>query len=148
MEEVDDKDIHTKLAPEDVKFQGELAEGVDRIHLKRAHSADPDGKATPESSQTPNPAGASTSQTSTTGASPLNNYLANAAGFDTPSESILQSPLKKYRPSVDHTADGINLSATQNLSAALDSVVGGGSGSGTPSTAEVHKPKAEEEEEL
>ncbi|RSL62531.1 hypothetical protein CEP54_005662 [Fusarium duplospermum] len=148
MEEVDDKDIHTKLAPEDVKFQGELAEGVDRIHLKRAHSADPDGKATPESSQTPNPAGASASQTSTAGASPLNNYLANAAGFDTPSESILQSPLKKYRPSVDHTADGTNLSATQNLSAALDSVVGGSSGSGTPSTAEVHKPKAEEEEEL
>lgn len=33
MEEVDDKDIHTKLAPEDVKFQGELAEGVDRIHV-------------------------------------------------------------------------------------------------------------------
>ncbi|KAM5375734.1 hypothetical protein ACJZ2D_005917 [Fusarium nematophilum] len=137
-------------AGEDVKFQGELADGVDRIHLKRAHSADPDSKGTPETSQTPNAAGASTSQTSTTGASPLTSYLGNAAGVDTPDESILQSPLKRYRPSVDHSAEGVNLLAAQNLSSALDSAVASGSGSGTPSTtaAEAPKPKAEDEEEL
>ena len=33
MEEVYDKEVDSKLAPEDVKFQGELAEGVDRIHV-------------------------------------------------------------------------------------------------------------------
>jgi hypothetical protein len=33
MEEVYDKDVNTKLAPEDAKFQGELADGVDRIHV-------------------------------------------------------------------------------------------------------------------
>ncbi|KAM5346509.1 hypothetical protein ACJ41O_009514 [Fusarium nematophilum] len=150
MDDVDDKDVHAKLAPEDVKFQGELADGVDRIHLKRAHSADPDSKGTPETSQTPNAAGASTSQTSTTGASPLTSYLGNAAGVDTPDESILQSPLKRYRPSVDHSAEGVNLLAAQNLSSALDSAVASGSGSGTPSTtaAEAPKPKAEDEEEL
>ncbi|KAF4975796.1 hypothetical protein FZEAL_7456 [Fusarium zealandicum] len=146
MTEVDDKEANAKVAPEDVKFQGELAEGVDRIHLKRAHSADPDSKATPEASHTPNAAVASTSQTSTSGASPLNNYLSNAAGFDTSSESALQSPMKKYRPSVDHSAEGLNLSAIQTSSAALDSAISGGSGSGTPPTAEAPKLKAEEEE--
>ena len=33
MEDVDDKDVDTKLAPEDAKFQGELADGVDRIRV-------------------------------------------------------------------------------------------------------------------
>lgn len=36
MEEVYDKDVNTKLAPEDAKFQGELADGVDRIHVSSA----------------------------------------------------------------------------------------------------------------
>jgi hypothetical protein len=33
LEEVADKETSTKLAPEDVKFQGELADGVNRIHV-------------------------------------------------------------------------------------------------------------------
>lgn len=36
MEEVYAKDVNAKLAPEDAKFQGELAEGVDRIHVSSA----------------------------------------------------------------------------------------------------------------
>jgi len=31
MEDVDDKDVKTQLSPEDVKFQGELADGVRQI---------------------------------------------------------------------------------------------------------------------
>lgn len=33
MEEVADKETSSKLAPEDAKFQGELADGVNRIHV-------------------------------------------------------------------------------------------------------------------
>ncbi|KAF5229047.1 hypothetical protein FANTH_14335 [Fusarium anthophilum] len=151
MEEVYAKDVNAKLAPEDVKFQGELAEGVDRIHLKRAHSADPDSLATPELSQTPTAASESTSQVPTTGDSPANNLLSNAVGLDTPtSKSIFQSPLKKYRPSVDYGSGGLNLSTGSGLKSEVDSAVSGGSGSGsgTPSNIETQKPKIEDEEEL
>lgn len=33
MQDIDEKDVDNKLAPEDVKFQGELADGVNRIHV-------------------------------------------------------------------------------------------------------------------
>ncbi|KAF5018286.1 hypothetical protein F66182_9751 [Fusarium sp. NRRL 66182] len=145
MEEVDDKDVHAKLAPEDAKFQGELAEGVDRIHLKRAHSADPDSKITPETSQPPNAAGASTSQAGASGASPINNNLSNTAGLDTLSSSTFQSPLKKYRPSVDYSVEGNNLAST--LKAELNAAASGGSGSGTPSNTGTPKLKVEDHEE-
>ncbi|KAF5644311.1 beta-lactamase-type transpeptidase fold domain protein [Fusarium tjaetaba] len=150
MEEMYAKDVNAKLAPEDVKFQGELAEGVDRIHLKRAHSADPDSLATPELSQTPTAASESTSQVPTTGGSPANNLLSNAVGLDTSSKSIFQSPLKKYRPSVDYGTGGLNLSTGSGLKSEVDSAVSGGSGSGsgTPSNIETQKPKVEDEEEL
>lgn len=40
----DDKDIKSssRLGPEDAKFSGELADGVNRIRLKRQHSIEPD----------------------------------------------------------------------------------------------------------
>lgn len=34
MMDADDKFDHTKLAPDDAKFSGELADGVDRIHVR------------------------------------------------------------------------------------------------------------------
>lgn len=43
LEDTDDKDVKSRLlGPEDTRFSGELADGVKRIRLKRAHSADPD----------------------------------------------------------------------------------------------------------
>lgn len=41
MEDADDKDALSKLAPEDAKFQGELADGVNRIRV-RLFSLSPD----------------------------------------------------------------------------------------------------------
>ena len=41
MEDVDDKGLGTKLAPEDVKFQGELADGVDRIRVSATNTFRP-----------------------------------------------------------------------------------------------------------
>lgn len=120
------------------------------LQLKRAHSADPDSLATPELSQTPTAASESMSQVPTTGGSPANNLLPNAVGLDTPSKSIFQSPLKKYRPSVDYGPGGLNLSTGSGLKSEVDSAVSGGSGSGsgTPSNIETQKPKVEDEEEL
>jgi hypothetical protein len=76
--------------------------------------------------------------------------LSNAASLDTPSKSSFQSPLKKYRPSVDYSANGISFGSGSALKTELDSAppAGSGSGSGTPSNAEVQKPKTEDEEEL
>lgn len=34
MEDIDEKDVKTSTAPEDVQFTGELAEGVDRIKVR------------------------------------------------------------------------------------------------------------------
>ena len=33
MEDIEDKEVDTKVAPEDVQFQGELADGVNRIRV-------------------------------------------------------------------------------------------------------------------
>lgn len=38
MEDIDEKDVKSSTAPEDVKFTGELADGVDRIRV-RTHTA-------------------------------------------------------------------------------------------------------------
>ncbi|KAL1899933.1 hypothetical protein Sste5346_002799 [Sporothrix stenoceras] len=45
IDDADDKDVSKssdRLAPEDAQFSGELADGVNRIRLKRQHSVDPD----------------------------------------------------------------------------------------------------------
>ncbi|KAI5464748.1 hypothetical protein BGZ63DRAFT_401664 [Mariannaea sp. PMI_226] len=141
MEEVYDKDIDRKIAPEDAQFQGELAEGVDRIHLKRAHSADPDSNSTPEASQgseMANPQGSTTSQF-------LGAKLpSTVGGIEVPDSSLIGSPLKRQRPSMDHST---GFSAAQNLSAALGSVISGSASPATEPATESLQPKVTEEEE-
>lgn len=118
--------------------------------LKRSHSTDPD-KSTPEASQEASAAASSTSQ-ETPNAQAIKTFLANSAGFDTSSEAMVGSPLKKQRPSMDHSAAGVNISTTQSLSAALDSAISSGSaiasgsGSEVKPAAEAPKAKIEEEE--
>ncbi|KAK7414485.1 hypothetical protein QQX98_006671 [Neonectria punicea] len=149
MEEPDDKDVDGKIAPEDIQFQGELADGVNRIHLKRAHSADPDSKSTPEGSQGPD---VPTPLESVTGPSLASN-LTSTGGTDVPDSALVGSPLKKQRPSISGPSNySANFSATQNLSAALDSAV---SGSPVPAVipeakpvGETPKPIVHDEEEL
>ncbi|KAL1847669.1 hypothetical protein Daus18300_013875 [Diaporthe australafricana] len=48
MEDINDKEVKPSTAPEDVKFTGELADGVDRIKLKRQRSADLEGTVSPD----------------------------------------------------------------------------------------------------
>lgn len=65
-----------------------------------------------------------------------------------PDEALIGSPLKRQRPSIDRAFSAEKFSATQNLSAALESAVSGSSGS-TPNQAPTQPtPKIEEEEEL
>ncbi|KAI9151672.1 Septation protein imp2 [Paramyrothecium foliicola] len=147
MEELYDKDDGKRSGGDDAPLQGELAEGVDRIHLKRAHSADPDGKATPDITPAPgkldtlSPAAALNLQSNPPDPSSDNKSA------DVPPEGLLGSPLKKARPSIDQTNSGDRFSAAQSLSAALGSTV-----SGTPPTAprqnEAVQSAPKEEEEL
>ncbi|OAX83785.1 hypothetical protein ACJ72_01841 [Emergomyces africanus] len=69
-EEEEDKDVSSSLlSPDDIRQQGELAEGVRQIKLKRQHSAEPiaqSGNATSRTSKSNTPASASTPPPATT----------------------------------------------------------------------------------
>ncbi|ENH99751.1 hypothetical protein COCC4DRAFT_54233 [Bipolaris maydis ATCC 48331] len=113
----DDKDFIDKglLSPEDALKQGELAEGVRKIKLKRQHSAEPVGR----------PAGASISDAS---GSPLSGTPApdasssNNASTSTPTNSSennssnpLASPFKKQRASLPGFDESVRKSLGQAL---------------------------------
>ncbi|KAJ0166172.1 hypothetical protein CTA2_8365 [Colletotrichum tanaceti] len=103
MRDIDEKDVHNKLAPEDVKSQGELADGVNRIHLKRAHSTEPDRSgnmgAASSAAQSGPFAGSSAATAVGNGQSDARVGHQNA-GHDTTVEATIGSPLKKHRPSI------------------------------------------------
>ncbi|KAK4229458.1 hypothetical protein QBC38DRAFT_110107 [Podospora fimiseda] len=106
MEDVDTKYDKTKLGPEDAKT-GELAAGVDRIRLKRAHSADPDSLGSP-TKKSPNletgggtatpPDAAGKTGTTPSSATGLAGLFGKSLTDD--SSNIVGSPMKKARPSV------------------------------------------------
>ncbi|POR32883.1 Uncharacterized protein TPAR_06919 [Tolypocladium paradoxum] len=144
MEDVDDKEGDGKLAPEDPKFGGELADGVNRIRLKRAHSTEPDSHSTPETSQraaaedSPTPQGVPAGQPAG----------ANQGGPDVPAEALVGSPLKKARPSIDQTNAADKQTTTQSLTAALGAVVSGNTAAAANTVSAAATIKVEEEEEL
>ncbi|RDA83186.1 hypothetical protein CP532_6449 [Ophiocordyceps camponoti-leonardi (nom. inval.)] len=158
MEDIDNPDADGKVTQDDSKFGGELADGVNRIHvkyslskaltverptdrvsqLKRAHSNDGDSGSTPEASQR-------------TGReeSPAvpSQGLSQSVGHDALVEALLGSPLKKARPSVDETKTEDRLTSSQSLSAALDEAVKGGS-EDTTTEASKKKSRMDDDEEL
>jgi hypothetical protein len=148
MEEAYSKDDEKRGTGDDAPLQGELAEGVDRIHLKRAHSADPDAVA-------PREAPPATGKTDTL--SPAAAFNASNPKLDTSSarasgdllpEGLLGSPLKKARANLDPAITGDRFSTAQSLSAALDSKVSASPGAASLQGDNVQPPKEEEEEEL
>ncbi|KAH8176870.1 Beta-lactamase-type transpeptidase fold domain containing protein [Sarocladium implicatum] len=151
MEDTDDKIDTQKLAPEDARFQGELADGVNRIHLKRAHSADPDTTSTTPEAVLQPVASDSAVNTTMPSATPAG-AASKSSAAEVPPEALVGSPLKKARPSIDQGASNDKLSATQSLTAALGSIVGSGPAPGSATTsappASESKPKVEDEEEL
>ncbi|SPN97439.1 uncharacterized protein DNG_00953 [Cephalotrichum gorgonifer] len=124
MDDADEK-ATTHLSPDDAGFTGELADGVDRMRLKRAHSADP-GTAS-AGNNSPAPTGPSgglepslldrDATTTTAKSGPVASAVASSQAED---NSILGSPLKRHRPSVSGPSDR---SAAASTVSALDSVL-------------------------
>ncbi|GKT44103.1 uncharacterized protein ColSpa_04284 [Colletotrichum spaethianum] len=104
MQDIDEKEVDNKLAPEDVKFQGELADGVDRIHLKRAHSSEPDRSGNAGTASTAAQSGLFASlltNPSTAASNGQGDLSANQNSIhDGTVETTIGSPLKKHRPSI------------------------------------------------
>ncbi|KAH6616988.1 hypothetical protein F5144DRAFT_596104 [Chaetomium tenue] len=99
MEDIDSKDDKSKLRPDDAQFSGELADGVNRIRLKRAHSADPDSASSPRKSPS---AGIATPPEAATpgGLAPLGGAAGIFGKSLTDDSNVVGSPLKKARPSL------------------------------------------------
>ncbi|KAJ4413609.1 hypothetical protein N0V82_008431 [Gnomoniopsis sp. IMI 355080] len=104
MEDIDEKDVKSSNGPEDAKA-GELAEGVDRIRLKRQRSTDPDSS-TPPDQKSPHlgalPAADSPPvSTGFGGFGGLGNIPGltgtGALGKSLPDDNVVGSPLKKQR---------------------------------------------------
>ena len=115
--------------------------------LKRAHSAEPGNNSTPETSQPPAWGESGTVQDTGAPNAVLPNDLSQKLS-DVPDEALFGSPMKKQRPSVDHSATNDKYSASQSMSAALDTVISGNRGSSEKSGTTEVNPKIEEEEEL
>lgn len=117
MEDVDNDDDRkegdkSRLGPEDAKFSGELADGVKRIKLKRAHSADPEsasassrkspstgpftGETTP-----PEPSAGGGQPSSSVPPPPLSGASLFGKSWENDSAAaVVGSPMKKARPSI------------------------------------------------
>lgn len=144
MEDVDDKLDPKKLKPDDAQFSGELADGVNRIRLKRAHSAEPGRDSSQEPSQGPGTRDSSQPLDSSQPGSLLNTGNGELSGVG----GLIGSPLKKHRASMDQSGFGEKFSSTQNLSAALGAALSTGFTGSPRSGSPEKKPTVEEEEEL
>ncbi|KYK55154.1 Beta-lactamase-type transpeptidase fold domain containing protein [Drechmeria coniospora] len=144
VEDMDDNEDNGKQAPEDASFGGELADGVNRIRLKRAHSTELDVQSTSRTTEA-----APAEDAPTLPASLFDPAAAADKGLggttDIPPESIVGSPLKKARPSVDLSSALEKHSAIQSLTAALDDAV---TKAPLPPADSGPIPKKSEEEEL
>ncbi|KAG9248704.1 hypothetical protein BJ878DRAFT_486865 [Calycina marina] len=106
MPDVDDREVKTLLSPEDAKFSGELADGVGRIKLKRQHSAEPINAT---SRRSPGSVGSNENippaeKPDGNGALALAPLPTNIFGL--PDDSIIGSPLKKHRASLNENEKG------------------------------------------
>ncbi|KAF6795369.1 hypothetical protein CSOJ01_13462 [Colletotrichum sojae] len=99
MQDIDEKDVGNKSVSEDVQFSGELADGVNRIHLKRAYSVEPDRSATGAACSALSGVLQSEALTSATRGSG-DGSKEDASLEDASIESSIGSPLKKHRPSI------------------------------------------------
>ncbi|KAJ4985642.1 hypothetical protein SVAN01_08817 [Stagonosporopsis vannaccii] len=137
----DDKDIVDKgmLSPEDAAKQGELAEGVRKIKLKRQHSAEPLARGPP--------AGESSSGSPISGTPAPGNSSAegsSSAAATAEAESSVASPFKKHRASLPGFDENVRKSLGQAL---LGAQKERGNSEGTIPTSTMES-KMEEDDEL
>ncbi|KAF2111789.1 hypothetical protein BDV96DRAFT_614633 [Lophiotrema nucula] len=140
----DDKDDGKGLlSPEDALQQGELAEGVRKIKLKRQHSAEPLNQPT----ASPANRGASGSPISGTPVSitepPAESSIVKSSVPDLDTQGTVGSPFKKHRASLPGFDDGVRKSLGAALLSAKER---GSSEGGTPSS--LTEAKMEEDDEL
>ncbi|EEY23206.1 conserved hypothetical protein [Verticillium alfalfae VaMs.102] len=106
---LDPKTIKTtsglKVTPEDGQYSGELADGVNRIRLKRALSADPGSVAT--DNDTTNAGGDSAMQASIAPQAASLTSESAAVLEPTLPNSVFGSPMKKQRPSIRGPGDQV-----------------------------------------
>ncbi|EHA56661.1 hypothetical protein MGG_02478 [Pyricularia oryzae 70-15] len=158
MEDTDEKDViqtGATLNPDEAKFSRELADGVERIHLKRARSADPDSAAAnPVKTENQQPASQSNTPDNKSLLESLSPVPSTSATFggsafnnkNIPDDAIVGSPLKKQRALSGPDAE--KLSQAAGLGSILAQVQAGQ----TPPASSGLQPSAmkqeDEEEEL
>ncbi|KAB8268386.1 hypothetical protein BDV30DRAFT_14919 [Aspergillus minisclerotigenes] len=160
-EEAKEDDQH--LSPDDIRRQGELAEGVRKIKLKRQHSSASLGTSTPKTdTASPQPSGetpAASSISTTPPTAPA--VLAGIPEVPKPAANNLNgefvgSPLKKQRASVSQADENalrrrIESGLSQPVSGALDSAASEGhqtaGASSNPFEAQPQKPDPRENED-
>ncbi|PWY64643.1 hypothetical protein BO83DRAFT_138619 [Aspergillus eucalypticola CBS 122712] len=152
-EEGKEDDLH--LSPDDIRRQGELAESIRKIKLKRQHSSASLATNTPPAeSASPNTAG-DTPATNDPSTTPPAVAAATAAETPKPAANTLNggfigSPLKKQRASVSHSdEDAMRRRMESGLSQEITNVGPGDSIKATnPLETHPQKPQETEDEEL
>ncbi|KAK6194110.1 NRPS protein [Pestalotiopsis sp. IQ-011] len=144
-QEYDAKVDTTRLGPEDAEIQAELKAGIDRIRLKRQHSAEPASIKSPSAGPT-----SDTTLTDTTSFTAQAAGVSNLLSASMATESTLGSPMKKQRASVDALAQDRSV----GFPSALGDVLGRATteqqanNAAQSSGAAVFGPKDEDDEEL
>ncbi|PGH27452.1 hypothetical protein AJ80_00931 [Polytolypa hystricis UAMH7299] len=126
-EDEEAKEVNSLLSPDDARQQGELAEGLRQIKLKRQHSAEPlsatETQATSATSKSPTPSAVIKQATTP----PIN----QSAEAPEPSLKLLEnddafvgSPLKKQRASVNADDELFRKRIGSNLSANIHGILG------------------------
>ncbi|KAI1814224.1 hypothetical protein GGS20DRAFT_577008 [Poronia punctata] len=122
MQDSDDKVVKSHLEPEDAKVTGELQAGIDRIRLKRQHSAEPESSVTSSDRKSPSAgpnAGDATPTETTKSDQAADTSVANllSQAF---TESTVGSPMKKQRGD----SDGNTEDRSANFPRAIGDVLG------------------------
>ncbi|KAK0662607.1 hypothetical protein DIS24_g1598 [Lasiodiplodia hormozganensis] len=126
----DDIDIKVEgkgmLSAEDVARQEEMAEGVRKIKLKRAHSADPVQDSPTKSPADFTPSGSASAALSPGSEVPTSAAAALAAKEVAPEAAVVGSPFKKQRASLPGFDEGVRSNLGSALANASSSSVLGG----------------------
>ncbi|KAI8631379.1 hypothetical protein F5Y19DRAFT_473785 [Xylariaceae sp. FL1651] len=104
MEDTDDKVVKSHLGPEDAQVTGELQAGIDRIRLKRQHSAEPESISGSSNRKSPSAgpnAGDSTPTETAQTNRPAPDSVSNLLSQAFTEESAIGSPMKKQRANAD-----------------------------------------------
>lgn len=149
MEESDDKIVKTHLAPEDAKVAGELQAGIDRIRLKRQHSAEPDSLSQSRKSPSTTPAaGEETPTDNTQSSKTLPDSVSNLMSRAFNEDETIGSPLKKQRASVDASLQDRSANFPSALGDVLGRATAAAAAAEAQSKQEKPTPTKEEDEEL